>query len=72
MQVPVDTLDHDFPSAGSGKLIPHGPYDFVRNAGTMYLNTSHDNSELCCTSIAESPEILRIRQYMKRQLRCSS
>jgi hypothetical protein len=23
-QVPIEVLDHDFPSAGEGKLIPHG------------------------------------------------
>jgi len=27
-------VDHDFPSAGQGKLIPHGLYDLVRNEGT--------------------------------------
>jgi hypothetical protein len=52
-QVPVDVLDHDFPSAGEGKLIPHGIYDLARNAGYLHLNTSHDTSELCCDSIAQ-------------------
>lgn len=51
-QRPVDTLDHDFPSAGEGKLIPHGIYDLARNQGYMNLNTSHDTSEFCCDSIA--------------------
>jgi hypothetical protein len=51
-QVAVETLDHDFPSAGQGKLIPHGIYDVARNEGTIHLNTSHDTSELCCDSIA--------------------
>ena len=51
-QIPVETLDHDFPSAGQGKLIPHGIYDLARNEGHMHLNTSHDTSELCCDSIA--------------------
>jgi hypothetical protein len=51
-QTPVDTLDHDFPSAGEGKLIPHGIYDLARNQGHMNLNTSHDTSEFCCDSIA--------------------
>lgn len=51
-QVSVDTLDHDFPSAGEGKLIPHGLYDLARNAGYLHLNTSHDTSEFCCDSIA--------------------
>jgi hypothetical protein len=51
-QTAVDTLDHDFPSAGEGKLIPHGIYDLARNHGHMNLNTSHDTSEFCCDSIA--------------------
>jgi hypothetical protein len=51
-QTPVDTLDHDFPSAGEGKLIPHGIYDLARNQGHMNLNTRHDTSEFCCDSIA--------------------
>ena len=51
-QAPVDVLDHDFPSAGTGKLIPHGIYDLVRNEGYVHLNTSHDTSEFCCDSIA--------------------
>ena len=50
-QAPVDTLDHDFPSAGEGKLIPHGIYDLARNQGHMNLSTSHDTSEFCCDSI---------------------
>jgi hypothetical protein len=51
-QVPVEVLDHDFPSAGEGKLIPHGLYDLGRNEGYIHLNTSHDTSELCCDSVA--------------------
>jgi hypothetical protein len=51
-QRPVDTLDHDFSSAGEGKLIPHGIYDLARNQGYLNLNTSHDTSEFCCDSIA--------------------
>ena len=57
-QVQVETLDHDFPSAGEGKLIPHGIYnlkvtsDLARNEGYLHLNTSHDTSEFCCDSIA--------------------
>ena len=51
-QAPVDALDHDFPSAGEGKLIPHGIYDLARNEGCLHLNTSHDTSEFCCDSIA--------------------
>lgn len=48
----MQTLDHDFPSAGQGKLIPHGLYDLARNEGYVHLNTSTDTSEFCCDSIA--------------------
>ena len=48
----VETFDHDFPSAGDGKLIPHSIYDITRNHAAIHLNTSHDTSELCCDSIA--------------------
>jgi len=50
-QVGVETLDHDFPSAGDGKVIPHGIYDLARNEGYMHLNMSHDTSEFCCDSV---------------------
>jgi hypothetical protein len=48
----VETFDHDFPSAGDGKLIPHSIYDPAHNHAAIHLNTSHDTSELCCDSIA--------------------
>ena len=51
-QGPGEVLDQDFPSAGEGKLIPHGIDDLTRNEGYLHLNTSHDTSEFCCDSIA--------------------
>jgi hypothetical protein len=48
----IETNDHDFGSAGSGPVIPHGIYDVGRNVGYIHLNTSHDTSELACDSIA--------------------
>lgn len=48
----VETFDHDFPSAGHGKLIPHGVYDSAREQASIHLNTSHDTGELSCDSIA--------------------
>ena len=48
----VETFDHDFGSAGQGKLIPHGIYDLVHKQAHIHLNTSHDTSELCCDSVA--------------------
>ena len=62
-QEPVDALDHDFPSAGEGKLIPHGIYDLAHNEGHIHLNTSHDTSEFCCDSIAHWWERHGSRQY---------
>jgi len=62
-QVQVHTLDHDFPSAGVGKLIPHGLYDVARNEGYMHLNTSVDTSEFCCDSIAHWWTQHGMRQY---------
>ena len=48
----VATFDHDFGSAGQGKLIPHGIYDMLNQPAHIHLNTSHDTSELCCDSVA--------------------
>ena len=48
----VETFDHDFGSAGQGKLIPHGIYDLVHKQAHIHLNTSHDPSALCCDSVA--------------------
>ena len=48
----IEVNDHDFGSAGSGVVIPHGVYDVDRNRGYLHLNTSHDTSELACDSIA--------------------
>lgn len=43
-QATVETLDHDFPSVGEGKLIPHELHNLARNEGYIHLNTS----EFCC------------------------
>lgn len=43
--------DHDFPSLGTGKAIPHGLYDIERNTGYITLGTSHDTSEFGCACI---------------------
>lgn len=51
-QAQVDALDHDFPSAGIGKLSPHGIFDVVRNEGHLNLTISRDTSEFCCDSLA--------------------
>jgi Rhodopirellula transposase DDE domain len=51
-QETITTNDHDFSSAGSGTVIPHGLYDVGKNKGFVHLNTSHDTSELACDSLA--------------------
>ena len=48
----IEVNDHDFSSAGSGVVIPHGLYDVGKNKGFVHLNTSHDTSELACDSLA--------------------
>lgn len=48
----IATNDHDFSSAGSGVVIPHGLYDIGQDLGFLHLNTSHDTSELACDSLA--------------------
>ena len=48
---PTIVNDHDFPSCGNGKLIPHGIYDVGKNKVSLHLNTSCDTSELACDSI---------------------
>lgn len=44
------TLDHDFPSAAQGVIIPHGLYDVQRNHGHINLGLSHDTSQFACDS----------------------
>jgi hypothetical protein len=51
-QQTVETNDHDFATAGQGKLIPHGVFDVASGHAQINLNTSHDTGELCCDSIA--------------------
>jgi hypothetical protein len=46
----VETFDHDFGSAGQGKLLPHGVYDLVHHHAHIPLNTSHATSAFCCDS----------------------
>ena len=50
-QEPIAVFDHDFPSASSGVVIPHGLYDLGLNRGYINLGTSHDTSQFACESI---------------------
>lgn len=43
-----ETFDHDFPSAASGVIIPHGLYDLKRNYGPLNLGISHETSQFAC------------------------
>ena len=48
----IQVLDHDFPSAADGIVIPHGIYDVRRNQGHLNLGSTHDTSEFACDSVA--------------------
>lgn len=48
----VHVLDHDFPSYGDGKVVPHGLYDVGLNKAHVNLGTSRDTTEFACESIA--------------------
>jgi hypothetical protein len=48
---PTIVNDHDFTSASSGTVIPHGIYDVAKNEASVHLNCSKDTSELACDSI---------------------
>jgi hypothetical protein len=44
-------FDHDFNSAATGVVIPHGIYDVQRNVGYLHLGVSKDTSEFACDCI---------------------
>lgn len=52
-QAAIQTNDHDFSSAATGVVIPHGFYDIKRNAGYITLGVSHDTSEFACDSLSQ-------------------
>jgi hypothetical protein len=47
----IGVFDHDFPSAASGAVFPHGLYDLKLNRAHINLGTSHETSEFACDSI---------------------
>lgn len=47
----VRALDHDFPSAGLGKVIPYGVYDLAANEAFVLLAMGADTGELACDAI---------------------
>jgi hypothetical protein len=52
-QEAITVFDHDFPSAASGVVIPHGLYDVGLNRGHINLGTSHETSQFACESIEQ-------------------
>jgi len=50
-QQPFQAFDHDFPSWGTGVVIPHGIYDLARNRGRINIGLSHDTSQFACDSL---------------------
>ena len=50
-QEAVKVFDHDFPSAATGVVLPHGLYDFKLNRAHINLGTSHETSEFACDSL---------------------
>jgi len=51
VQETLCVYDHDFPSFGTGIVIPHGLYDLKRNFGSLNLGTSKDTSAFACDSL---------------------
>ncbi len=47
----IATFDHDFTSAASGLIIPHGLFVFKRNRGHINLGFNHDTSQFACDSL---------------------
>lgn len=50
-QTPIEVFDHDFPTAASGVVFPHGLYDVGLNRAHINLGTSHETSQFACESI---------------------
>ena len=48
---PTNVLDHDFPSASLGKLIPYGVYDLHLNHGYVHCGVSVDTPDFAVDSI---------------------
>ena len=44
----ITVYDHDFPSYGEGKIIPHCIYDIKINKGYMTIGTSKETSAFWC------------------------
>ncbi len=49
-QKAFEAFDHDFPSWSTGKIVPHGIWDLIRNHGHLNLGLSSDTSQFACDS----------------------
>jgi hypothetical protein len=49
-QESFQAFDHDFPSWSSGKIVPHGIWDPIRNHGHLNLGISSETSQFACDS----------------------
>lgn len=47
----LPVYDHDFNSAATGRIIPHGIYDVGQNRGYLTLGLSHDTSAFACDNL---------------------
>jgi hypothetical protein len=43
-QSSIKVYDHDYESLATGKVIPHGIYDLLRNEGYISIGTSHETA----------------------------
>lgn len=59
----VRVLDHDFRTPATGRLVPYGVYDVVRNEGLMLLTDTDDTSELACDAVWRWWQRLGWRHY---------
>ncbi len=59
----VRALDHDFQSAGHGKVIPYGVYDLAANEGFVLLAGGADTGELACDGLERWWHRLGRRRY---------
>lgn len=48
----ITTWDHDYPSWATGRVVPHGIYDVLRNRGHINLGLSCDTAAFACDSFA--------------------
>ena len=58
----ITTLDHDYPSWATGRVIPHGIYDVLNNRDHINLGHSCDTATFACDSFARycggSPDVI--------------